>query len=640
MPVEATLEHLVGLQAQAPLAPYVGLWSRLAGFDADERWPAPSIDRRAVRISLMRSTIHLVTADDALRLRPFVQPVLERVFRGSSFARDLAGLDLAEVLAAGRSLLAAEPRTRAALGPVLAARFPGYPPDALVYAEHVHRAARPRAATRRMGHDRPGGLDDDRDVAGPARSTSRPTRPRSSLRYLAAFGPATAADMRAWSGVTRLQPVLETLRPQLRHVPRRRGARAVRPARRTAAGPGRARAGPLPARVRQRVDRPRRSVADHPRRPADPAPAGQRRQPRARSCSTGCTPGRGGSPATARPPDADDRRHSRPCPSADRARARDRGRRAARVRGRRLRARDRRPDANPWQVRRLPTGDRRDLPGTSGKSRGPDVRHARARADGPRTRHGAGRDVERAPPLAGRGAVVRRDHRAARGQPGDGRDRRRGRRMRTRTSASSRRARRTTCSTRAGRTIRTSRSSSSSAGQPGATSDPAFQDGRRRSHGRSSRRPARRSMASRRRPSTSWATRSRRRRRPASCRPTGRPSGSSAGSRATTPGSRRSSRPSCRSWPTARAASPALRDPRDQQHVHQRRHQRPHLRGPRRVAPADDPADVPDPAVRLRGDRRLGRAAGPGDHVARRGVRDPRHLQPGWSVRSAPTRRS
>jgi len=48
MPVEAALEHLVGLQAQAPLAPYVGLWSRLAGFDATELADAV-VDRRAVR---------------------------------------------------------------------------------------------------------------------------------------------------------------------------------------------------------------------------------------------------------------------------------------------------------------------------------------------------------------------------------------------------------------------------------------------------------------------------------------------------------------------------------------------------------------------------------------------------------------
>ena len=55
------IEHLVGMQAQAPFAPYYGLWSRLDGFTGDEL-SGLLTGRKAVRVVLMRGTIHLVTA--------------------------------------------------------------------------------------------------------------------------------------------------------------------------------------------------------------------------------------------------------------------------------------------------------------------------------------------------------------------------------------------------------------------------------------------------------------------------------------------------------------------------------------------------------------------------------------------------
>src|SRR5450432_3011838 len=77
--VPEALEHLVGLQAQTPDAPYVGLWCRLAGFGTDQLARLIAA-REAVRVPLLRATVHLVTADECYAVRPLVQSVLERAF--------------------------------------------------------------------------------------------------------------------------------------------------------------------------------------------------------------------------------------------------------------------------------------------------------------------------------------------------------------------------------------------------------------------------------------------------------------------------------------------------------------------------------------------------------------------------------
>jgi Winged helix DNA-binding domain len=220
----ATVEDLVGLQAQEPPNPYVALWSRLEGFDPVEL-SALLADRRAVRAQLMRATIHLVSANDYAALQPLTTRVLAQVFK-NGFLRRLGGAAVDDVIAAGTALLAEGARTRAQLAAELAERWPDADPPALAQAVTFHVPlvqVPPRGlwgatgqATWALAEEWLGA------PVGPAPDAAAMVR-----RYLAAFGPASVADVRTWSGVTGLREVVDRLRPTLRTFEDERGRKLL-----------------------------------------------------------------------------------------------------------------------------------------------------------------------------------------------------------------------------------------------------------------------------------------------------------------------------------------------------------------------------------------------------------------------------
>jgi hypothetical protein len=209
------VEHLVGMQAQVPLNPYLGLFSRLEGFR-----PAALaellVERAVVRTVVMRGTIHLVSADDCLLLRPLMQPVLnQELARHPQYGPVLRGLDLRPMLAFARDLLGERPLNGKELRAAMAKRFPMHDAAALAFSCRCLLPlvqVPPRGVWGRSGEVR--STTAEAWIGKPL--ARRPSIGDVVLRYFAAFGPATAADVASWSRLTGKREVIDRLGRKLR----------------------------------------------------------------------------------------------------------------------------------------------------------------------------------------------------------------------------------------------------------------------------------------------------------------------------------------------------------------------------------------------------------------------------------------
>ncbi|NUK27552.1 winged helix DNA-binding domain-containing protein, partial [Streptomyces lunaelactis] len=220
VPVLDAVAHLGGLQAQEPQEPFVGLWSRLRAFD-----PAVLSDqlirRSVVRTHLMRRTVHLVTADDALAWRARHEAMLRQRVLGV-YRRELDGIDLDELAAAGRAVMAdGEPRSMTELARALAERWPAPGPRALgemaIAALLPVAQLPPRGLWRTKAGVRNVLLSSwlGREIDPPSPDGSDPVGQALVRRYLAAFGPAASADLRAWCGLAGLPAAVAAIREEL-----------------------------------------------------------------------------------------------------------------------------------------------------------------------------------------------------------------------------------------------------------------------------------------------------------------------------------------------------------------------------------------------------------------------------------------
>jgi Winged helix DNA-binding domain len=209
--VEA-VERLCGMQAQEAKHPFAGVWTRVEGFGRQDLVAALQ-EREVVRATLMRATLHLMSAADYAAFRTALQPALTAAMTGALRGRD-QGLDVEALVPVALELLKQEPRDFTELRGRLAERFPEVNERALGYAVRTHlplvmvptdaRWAFPSVARFTPAET---WLD------GPPSGDGAPDE--LVRRYLAAFGPASPADFQTWSGLKGAKALFAGLRDEL-----------------------------------------------------------------------------------------------------------------------------------------------------------------------------------------------------------------------------------------------------------------------------------------------------------------------------------------------------------------------------------------------------------------------------------------
>ncbi|NIK55855.1 winged helix DNA-binding domain-containing protein [Kribbella shirazensis] len=207
LPAVEVVGRLVGMQGQEAKHPYVGLWSRIDGFDEGELDRAV-VARDVVRATMFRGTLHLVTAADYLRFRVTVAPVLEAGLK--VLGERAAGLEPEKVTAAAEKLLAKEPLTFTEVRDALQQQFPDVNERALGFCTRmlvplVMHPADVRWSWTANSRFTPAEAWIGKKLHRRAETSELVTR------YLRAFGPATPADFQTWSGLQKAKPLFDEL---------------------------------------------------------------------------------------------------------------------------------------------------------------------------------------------------------------------------------------------------------------------------------------------------------------------------------------------------------------------------------------------------------------------------------------------
>lgn len=205
LPPVAALERLFAIQAQLPRAPFLGLWARLEGFTRQALLGAIH-DRRVVRSTLMRGTLHLASAEDVLAYRTTIMPARDVTLPwGVKPTPEL----LNQILEIGRAHFAPGPKDFESIRQVLEAQ--GFQPvRPLAYAARMFLPLVQASSSAAFGHE-PGGQFTLAKTWLGCDERLEPQPAELARRYLAAHGPSLPADFSTWSGLKAAAGILESL---------------------------------------------------------------------------------------------------------------------------------------------------------------------------------------------------------------------------------------------------------------------------------------------------------------------------------------------------------------------------------------------------------------------------------------------
>jgi len=211
LPVPAAIERLVGMQAQLASAPYVGLWTRLRDFQRQTL--AREIEgRKVVKATLMRATLHLCTAEDYLRFRTALKPVL--IGAASAIAKQRSrDFDLDKLLKAARKFIDEKPRTFAEISEMVTELMPNQDVGVMRYSVRTHIPMVQVPITTGWSYPNKPEFTLAEEWIG-RKISPKDDLPELVKRYLAAFGPASVTDAQTWLGM-KLKETFEKLKPEL-----------------------------------------------------------------------------------------------------------------------------------------------------------------------------------------------------------------------------------------------------------------------------------------------------------------------------------------------------------------------------------------------------------------------------------------